>query len=75
MDDNRGVMLAAALLFLWIAGVAFFTALHPGGITTDGKKAETDGSNLANNPVDVLKFLLTKGGQGAQPADESSTSA
>lgn len=64
-------MLAAALLFLWIAGVAFFTALHPGGITTDGKPADPSGSNLANNPVDVLKFLLTKGGQGAsttQPA-------
>ena len=73
MDDNRGVMLAAALLFLWIAGVAFFTALHPGGITTDGKQAEADGSNLANNPVDVLKFLLTKGGQGASTSTDEQT--
>jgi len=63
MDDNRGVMLALALLLFWIAGVSFFVAFHPGGVTKDN-------GDTANNPVDVLKFLLAKEGSGAkQPGD------
>ena len=58
MDDNRGVMLAIALLLFWVAGVAFFFAFHPGGVKL------SDGSD-AQNPVDVLKVLLEKGGIGA----------
>jgi hypothetical protein len=57
MDDNRGVMLALALLLFWIAGVSFFVAFHPGGITKDN-------GDSAQNPVDVLKFLLAKEGSG-----------
>lgn len=56
--DAKGVQLAAALLLLWLAGVAFFVAFHPGGI-------QMPGGESANNPVDVLKYLLTKGGEGA----------
>jgi hypothetical protein len=62
MDDNRGVMLALALLLFWIAGVAFFVAFHPGGVTKDN-------GDSAQNPVDVLKFLLAKEGSGASQAD------
>jgi hypothetical protein len=58
MDDNRGVMLALALLLFWAAGIAFFFAFHPGGVKL------SDGSD-AQNPVDVLKVLLEKGGIGA----------
>jgi hypothetical protein len=58
MEDNRGVMLALALLLFWVAGIAFFFAFHPGGVHL------SDGSD-AQNPVDVLKFLLEKGGIGA----------
>jgi hypothetical protein len=58
MDDNRGVMFAIALLLFWIAGLAFFTAFHPGGITKDNGDA-------AQNPTDVIKYLLAKGGEGA----------
>jgi hypothetical protein len=58
LDDNRGVMLALALLLFWVAGVAFFFAFHPGGVKLSD---ESD----AQNPVDVLKVLLEKGGIGA----------
>jgi hypothetical protein len=62
-SDNRGVMLALALLLFWVAGLAFYTAFHPGGITKDN-------GDSAQNPVDVLKFLLAKEGSGAStPGD------
>jgi hypothetical protein len=51
-------MLALALLLFWVAGVGFFVAFHPGGITKDN-------GDSAQNPVDVLKFLLAKEGTGA----------
>jgi hypothetical protein len=59
MDDNRGVMFAASLIFFWIAGIALFTAFHPGGIT------DPDTGDPAKDPVAVLKFLMVKGGEGA----------
>lgn len=69
MDDNRGVMLALALLLFWVAGVALFFAFHPGGVklTDSSTGKESD----AQNPVDVLKYVLQKGGIGAstQSAD------
>lgn len=73
MDDNRGVMFAACLFFFWVAGVAFFTAFHPGGLTTDGAAPEADGSNAAKNPVDVLKFLMIRGGEGASTSADVQT--
>lgn len=68
MNDSRGVMLAFALLFFWGAGVAFFVAFHPGGVTN------ADGSP-AQNPADVLKYLLAKGDQGASASSASTGSA
>lgn len=57
-------MFAIGLLLLWIAGVAFFAAFHPGGVTNP------DGS-AASNPADIIKWLMVKGGEGAN----ASTSA
>jgi hypothetical protein len=68
VEDNRGVMLAAGLLFLWIAGVAFFTAFHPGGLTNaDGTPAQ--------NPGDVVKYLLQRGGEGASATSTAGSPA
>lgn len=64
-SDNRGVMFAVALLLFWIAGIAFFTAFHPGGITKEN-------GDSAQNPIDVIKYLLEKGGEGA-PANTDTT--
>ena len=58
LDDNRGVMFAFSLLLLWVAGIAFFTAFHPGGVT------DPDTGDPAKDPVDVIKFLMVKGGEG-----------
>lgn len=58
MDDSRGVMLAFALILFWVAGVAFFTAFHPGGVQNE------DGTP-AQNPVDVLKWIITRLGEGS----------
>lgn len=58
MGDSHGTTLAFALILFWMAGVAFFVAFHPGGVhNTDGSPAQ--------NPVDIVKWLLTKGDTGA----------
>lgn len=70
MEDNRGVMLAVALLLFWVAGVAFFFAFHPGGVKlTDSASGKTSD---AQNPIDVLKYLLQKGGIGASTTSTDS---
>jgi hypothetical protein len=68
VDDNRGVMLAFGLILLWVAGVCFFAAFHPGGVTN------SDG-NPAQNPADVLKWLLTKAGEGSATPEGSNKDA
>jgi hypothetical protein len=67
VDDNRGVMLALALLLFWVAGVALFFAFHPGGVKL------SNGAD-AQNPVDVLKVLLEKGGIGASATADAQAS-
>jgi hypothetical protein len=67
VDDNRGVMLALALLLFWTAGIAFYFAFHPGGVRlSTGEDAQ--------NPVDVLKYLIEKGGIGASATADAQSS-
>jgi hypothetical protein len=58
MDDSHGVALAFSLVLFWLAGVAFFVAFHPGGVKN------SDGT-AAQNPADIVKWLLMKGDAGA----------
>lgn len=52
---NNNVRLAVAMVLLWLAGLSFFAAFHPGGIYVNGKPAA--------NPVDVIRYLMWKAGQ------------
>lgn len=47
---SKSALFALAVVLLWIAGVCFFVAFHPGGLTVNG--------NPAQNPSDVLKYLI-----------------
>lgn len=65
--DTGNARLALALLLLWIAGVAFFAAFHPGGLIVNGKKAQ--------NPADVLRYIMEKAfGVSDSGGSEPSTS-
>jgi hypothetical protein len=70
MGDNRGVLLAFSLLLFWVAGVCFFAAFHPGGVSL------SDGSP-AQNPADIIKWLMTQASLGSGPgagSDSDTTS-
>jgi hypothetical protein len=66
VGDNRGAMFAFSLLLLWVAGIAFFTAFHPGGVI------DPDSGDPAKDPADVIKFLMVKGGEGPSGATTGS---
>lgn len=45
--------LAIGIILLWLAGLAFFVAFHPNGVTMPDGKA-------ARNPGDVLKYIIAE---------------
>jgi hypothetical protein len=53
--------LALAILLIFVAGILFFVALHPGGIQISDPNAK-DGVRTANNPAEVLGYLMSKVG-------------
>lgn len=59
--------LALGFLMLWIAGVALFAAFHPGGIKNGDKPAQ--------NPADVLRYLMTKLAGGGESSGSNEPSA
>lgn len=63
--DTGNARLALGFLLLWVAGIAFFTAFHPGGIVVAGKPAK--------NPADVLQYLIARM-SGVNPSDISNGS-
>lgn len=60
--------LSFAILLIWVAGLCFFVAFHPGGILIYDPNA--DGGKGANrpakNPAEVLGYLMSAsyGGSG-----------
>ena len=53
--------LALAILLIFVAGLLFFVAFHPGGIQISDPKAK-DGVRAANNPAEVLGYLMSQTG-------------
>lgn len=53
--------LALAILLTFVAGLLFFVALHPGGIQIQDPSAQ-GGVRAANNPAEVLGYLMSKTG-------------
>jgi hypothetical protein len=69
---SKSALFAIAVVLLWVAGVCFFVAFHPGGLSVNG--------NPAQNPADVLKYLMgvastgNKSGTAGEAPDDSGTS-
>lgn len=67
---SKSALFAIAVVLLWVAGVCFFVAFHPGGLSVNG--------NPAQNPADVLKYLIgiastgNKSGAAGEAPDGSS---
>lgn len=55
--------LALGFLLLWLMGIAFFAAFHPGGVMVEGKPAK--------NPADVLRYLMMYMGGVSSSGSES----
>lgn len=55
MHDSTKLALGIALL--WLAGMAFFVAFHPGGVVMP------DGS-AAKNPSDIIKYTMQQAKSG-----------
>lgn len=62
---GEGANGALGLLLMWIAFVCFFVAFHPGGLEVNGHKAQ--------NPVDVIIWLMQRIATGKSQAGASAT--
>lgn len=65
-EPNRAVLLAVAILLLWLAGLAFFVAI-------EGVQVEQGKNNGAGILASIMNTLATKGakqGTGKQLPDE-----
>lgn len=47
-EDGGAAKFAVGLLLLWFAALAFFFALHPGGVAS------------IENPVDAIKWMISQ---------------
>jgi hypothetical protein len=73
---SKGVAGATALVLLWIAFVAFYVALHPGGIRSTSFVSDDNPNGLAQNPRDVIIYFiqqLTQGNQQENSATNTTT--
>jgi hypothetical protein len=71
---SRGAAGGLALILLWVAFASFFVAFHPGGIRDSMFTNSSNPQGFAQNPVDVIIWLIKRAAEGPQ-ATTSAASA